>query len=157
VESQVTQRITELNIKERVDNLIAQANQDLENNLSNRILSVEQKQTELNTVIEAQIKEIKKLTAQTTETGKLIISVKEEEAKTIGSGIIKTGETSVEIETKAVNEGSRIFTNIISKISDAPVLMTPEEEIVAGESFKVEINNSLTQDVKFNWWIVGSE
>ena len=193
--------IKEMNIKDQVDKMVADSQKTLEDNFNTRLTALEQKQADLSTLLDAQIKQMKdenlisaktdlnateidnlktalgidytkdkdgkitgvnlgatnlinQLTAKITETGKLVILVKDKEAKTIGNATIKAGDTSVEIKTKAVDGDSKIFTNISAKISDAPVLMAPKDEIDSGKSFKVEINDALKVDVNFNWWIV---
>jgi len=204
VETQVTDRIAQLNIQDQVNTIVANSQKTLEDSLNLRLTTLEQKQSDLSTLLDAQIKQlqdltlssakldlnsteidniktalgidyakdkdgkitgvnigttnlINKLTAQMTETGQLIISVKDKDAKTIGSDTIKAGDTSVEIKTTTVDENSNIFTTINSKISNPPVLMIPEEEMTKGKGFKVEIPEALKEDVNFKWWIVETD
>lgn len=192
VEEETEKRIAELNIQDQVNSLISQANQDLEDSLNERVLNLEQNQTELSTVIEAQIEELKKLnlltakidtntteldliktilgidrtenpedldimgklSAETLETGKLVISINDEDDATIGEGIIEAGETEVEIETTAVREGSKVFVTLSSEVSDEVTIMAPSGEIEDKESFIVKILKAVEDDLKFNWWIV---
>ena len=112
-----------------------------------------------------------KITTQSLEAGKLVIRVGTGGDATIGSAKItsiqkdedsdgiddETGSDglSVTVETTAVNEGSKIFTTINSKISENVSLMITE--INDAESFTVEIVEPIADDVKFNWWIVEKE
>jgi len=192
VEDQVAERIAEMDLVDRVDNLISEANENLQ------ISFIEVKfqlnnQSFLIDSLESEIEKIKskynlfeeklmlqdskfellylvlgldrvknpedldilgKITAKIIEGGKFIISIENEGAETIGEGIIKEGKTKIEIETSAVNEDSKIFTSLNSKISKPPVLMIPKDEIVDKKSFVVEIEENLEEDVSFDWWIV---
>jgi hypothetical protein len=78
-------------------------------------------------------------------------SVKNNDDKTIGQATIKSGDKSVVVETKAVKENSMVF-------------ITPDQPVEIGvvsikseESFKIEINDSLEEDLNVNWWIVDEE
>ena len=83
--------------------------------------------------------------------GMLTIKTVDLESPTIGSGTIKSGEISVTIKTKAVSTKSKIFVTI-SKSDKAVPIKTGG--IKDGESFDVQINDSLLSDLDFNWWIV---
>ena len=83
--------------------------------------------------------------------GVLTIKTVDLESPTIGSGTIKSGEISVTIKTKAVSTKSKIFVTI-SKSDKAVPIKTGG--IKDGESFDVQINDSLLSDLDFNWWIV---
>ena len=94
-----------------------------------------------------------KFTSETSETGALYIKVSDEDAATIGKGVIKEGELKTKIATMAVNADSRIFVTIRKADKAVPI----KTGIVKnGESFEVEINDISTGDVEFDWWIIMS-
>ena len=92
-----------------------------------------------------------KLTASEIEAGVLTIKVVDLASPTIGTGVIKAGESSVIISTKAVGADSKIFVTV-SKSSKAVPIKTGL--IIPGESFVVEMNDPLLDELEFNWWIV---
>ncbi len=93
-----------------------------------------------------------KLRARVLETGALVIEVVEEDAPTIGQAMLPAGETELEVETRGVEENSRIFLTPQAGIAlEHPLTIL---EILDGISFLVGIPEALDQDLKFNWWIV---
>ena len=92
-----------------------------------------------------------KLTASEIEAGVLTIKVVDLASPTIGTGVIKAGESSVIVSTKAVGADSKIFVTV-SKSSKAVPIKTGL--IIPGESFVVEMNDPLLDELEFNWWIV---
>jgi hypothetical protein len=101
--------------------------------------------------------------------GAFTVKVTDENNKTIGESKIKaitkdedndgkddeTGSDgkSVVVKTGAVGEGSKIFvtTNIATEF---PLAVTKKIE---GEGFMVEMKNTVSEDITFDWWIVESE
>ena len=78
-------------------------------------------------------------------------SVKQTGDKTLGTITIKAGDTSVTIDTQAININSKVF-------------VTPNQPVEIGvvsikdrESFKVKINDPLAEDLKVDWWIVDED
>lgn len=82
---------------------------------------------------------------------KINITTDEESTATasIGEGIIKKGQTEVVITTSAVTEKSYIF--VTAKTLGVTLIVADQ---VGGNSFTVEMEQSINKDVKFNWWIV---
>jgi len=188
VETQVTQRIAELNVQDQVNNLISQAKANLQDNLS-------QAQTQINNQgslladIQSQIEAIKakynlqegeltfqateieslkiilginpekpgdinilgKLTAEETETGKLIINVSDEAKKTIGEGKIEKDKSKLTISSLSVDKYSKVFVTPRVKTSQSLAVT----EIKDGE-FTVEVNDPISSEdgLMFDWWIV---
>jgi hypothetical protein len=68
----------------------------------------------------------------------------------IGEATIPAGKTSVEIKTSAITDKSRVF--VTSEIKGSGQLYVTSKLI--GKSFKVELDNPINKDDKFNWWIV---
>ncbi|MBU4016147.1 hypothetical protein KKF69_01570, partial [Patescibacteria group bacterium] len=68
----------------------------------------------------------------------------------LGEGTIPVGSSSAVIETTTVTAKSRIFLTPKTKIT-VPLSVTSQ---TAGNSFKVETVTPVSQNVKFNWWIV---
>jgi hypothetical protein len=96
-----------------------------------------------------------KLTASEVETGVLTIKVVDLASPTIGTGVIKAGESSVIVSTKAVGATSKIFTsfeknpgssNWVEKVTD------PATGQYVG--FKILVANPTAEDVLVDWWIV---
>ena len=96
-----------------------------------------------------------KLTASEIEAGVLTIKVVDLASPTIGTGVIKAGESSVIVSTKAVGATSKIFTsfeknpgssNWVEKVTD------PATGQYVG--FKILVANQTAEDVLVDWWIV---
>jgi len=68
----------------------------------------------------------------------------------LGSGVIPAGATSVTISTTAVTSSSAIFVTPETKTSRTLAVT----EKISGKSFKVEITETRTTDLKFKWFIV---
>jgi len=94
---------------------------------------------------------IGKFKAQETETGKLIISVSDDEEAKIGKAVIKKGENSITISKSKVKENSKIFITPRASISQALAVT----EIEDGK-FTVEVAEEVTEEdgLPFDWWIV---
>lgn len=84
-----------------------------------------------------------------TKQGNLSVQSLGVSAKTLGTGTIRHGSVSVTINNAYVTPKSKIF-------------ITPHKPVAIGvtdvnsnsQSFKVEINQSQTNDIDFDWWIV---
>jgi|GEM_PF-4931154 hypothetical protein len=84
------------------------------------------------------------------------IAVKNEEtgaAPVIGKAILEFGEKEIVIATTAVSENSQIFVTPKTTLRQ-PLAVT---EIKSGESFKVEVEEAVSKDIEFSWWIVDEE
>ncbi|NMB56349.1 hypothetical protein GYA19_00210, partial [Candidatus Beckwithbacteria bacterium] len=87
-------------------------------------------------------------------TNKINLNTEEDElnniTSSIGVGTIIAGETSVDIQTPAVTEGSLIFVTATTA-TDIPLAVTAKK---AGESFTVSISSVNLENIQFNWWII---
>lgn len=70
--------------------------------------------------------------------------------KSVGVGIIPAGETGVIIEAPHLSRSSHVFTQLETVIK--MTLIVTEKR--TGDSFKVEITEPATKDIKFSWWLV---
>ena len=69
----------------------------------------------------------------------------------IGTAKIDAGQTEIVVETTAITDKSKVFvTATTSTGGQTPYVV----EKVAGESFKVKIDNPTAADIIFDWWIV---
>jgi CheY-specific phosphatase CheX len=212
VEEEVTKNIADMNVKEKVDKMVANAQTQLDesiktkfsdqdtaiSNINSKILNLEKilqdqidelkKQTnqdlnlvqlELNTAnIESNTQDIslikqilgitettegnisilgtltaEKVVVDGIETGQITIKVKKAGEETIGTGTIIAGETKTIIETKAISVDSKVF---VTPLTEKPVLWSVSEK-KKGESFTITLDVVNTEDIKFDWWIVGSK
>ena len=69
----------------------------------------------------------------------------------MGSSVIRAGETSIEIETTAVTEKSRIFVTPTTKTGNRSLIVSQKS---AETGFTVTLETPYSQDIKFDWWIV---
>ena len=83
-------------------------------------------------------------------TTKLNVSEDSAADKSIGEGLIPAGEKAIDIKTTAVNSKSRIFVTP-KTIIDYPLTVVSQQ---AGESFRVEMQQSEEKDVIFSWFII---
>ena len=107
-----------------------------------------------------------KLTAVQIEAGKLVVSVLDPEARTIGEATITSIKNDVDgdgkdddtksdaktffVKTKAANISSKVF--ITPKVAlDQGIAVT---EVKFGEGFTVSVKNVVTEDVLFDWVIM---
>ncbi len=74
-------------------------------------------------------------------------------SRSIGESVIKAGTTFVTIQTNKVKSTSKIFVTPTTLTSQSLVVTAK----VAGTSFTVSLNQSQSQDVSFDWWIVNTE
>jgi hypothetical protein len=81
---------------------------------------------------------------------KINIDTPDVAAASLGEGILKTGNTSITIETTTVSSQSAIFLTSLTKTS-LPLSVTTQKE---NKSFTVETTSPAPQDIHFNWWIV---
>ena len=70
--------------------------------------------------------------------------------KTVGTGVIVSGETEVYIETGAVTENSRIFVTPRGRIEKILAIDGTDE----GQGFTVGIMDTSDEDIAFDWFIV---
>jgi len=74
-------------------------------------------------------------------------------AATIGSGVINANSTTVTIQAASVRQNSKIF--ITPTTTTDKVLSVIN--IKDGQSFDISLLNPVSQDIKFSWWIIGTE
>jgi len=82
---------------------------------------------------------------------KINIDTKDQDARSLGSSVIRAGETSIEIETTAVTEKSRIFVTPTTKTGNRSLIVSQKS---AETGFTVTLETPYSQDIKFDWWIV---
>lgn len=70
---------------------------------------------------------------------------------TTGLGIIPAGQTQLLLYNFKVTDKSLIYLTPLTSTSSQSLYVS---EKVAGEYFKVAIDRPLSQDIKFNWWIL---
>jgi hypothetical protein len=61
---------------------------------------------------------------------------------------------SIVIKTKAIKPDSKVFVTLKENITSQPLIITHKKD---GESFTVEVQNSVAETVYFDWWIVNKE
>ncbi len=71
---------------------------------------------------------------------------------TIGSEILPSGATSIEIDTSSMKSTSKVFITPTT-LTSIPLVVTTK----ANGKFIVSVKSPQTQDIKFDWWIVGTE
>ena len=72
----------------------------------------------------------------------------------IGSGKLLTGQTKVAIVTNQITPASKVFiTPRSSTLGQAPFV----ELVEPGTGFVVSIDNPVSRDIDFDWWIVEKE
>gem|GEM_PF-6244737 len=69
---------------------------------------------------------------------------------TVGTDKIASGNKGYFVSTDKVTSSSKIFITLAT-VSDSPVAVTKVEE---GKGFYVELKESATEDIQFNWWLV---
>jgi hypothetical protein len=74
-----------------------------------------------------------------------------EEDYTAGTGTILGTQTQVKIETEAVTENSKILLTPKTKTKNSQLYTT---DIIEGDSFYVNIEDAIEQDITFDWFIV---
>jgi hypothetical protein len=74
-------------------------------------------------------------------------------ASSLGQGVIHKGEKQVRIITSATESTSHVFVTARSVTTQALAVI----EIVPGNSFTVALHDAATEDVMFDWMIVGSK
>ena len=89
------------------------------------------------------------ITAKTVHADKYEATATGEGAST-GEAIIPAGQTSIEIKTTAITNTSKVF--VTSEIKGSGQLYVTSK--ITGKSFKVELDNALNKDDKFNWWVL---
>lgn len=73
--------------------------------------------------------------------------------RTVGTGVISTGQTRVVINNSNVRGNSKVFITPRT-LTDKSLVVTG---IQNGQSFTVEIVGTATRDITFDYWIVGVE
>ncbi|MEK7595446.1 MAG: hypothetical protein AAB443_02570, partial [Patescibacteria group bacterium] len=74
-------------------------------------------------------------------------------SSTLGTALIKAGDTFVEIETSAITPNSKIFVTPTTE-TDKTLFIKSREE---GIKFGVGIKSSSNEDLKFDWWIIAND
>ncbi|MGI6104061.1 MAG: right-handed parallel beta-helix repeat-containing protein [Patescibacteria group bacterium] len=107
-----------------------------------------------------------KLKAVSIESGKLVIAITDESAKTIGEGVIvavKIDENEDGIDDETESDGRSIFIETSAIGSNSKVFVTPKSktqqslavtEIKNSEGFTVSVENPVEEDVSFDWVII---
>ncbi len=67
---------------------------------------------------------------------------------------IKAGDTKITVESKAVKDHSKIFITSKGSTKGQSLYVSSKDE---GKSFEVSIDDSLENDLKFDWWVVNLE
>jgi hypothetical protein len=93
--------------------------------------------------------------------GAFSVKVKDDKAATIGTSKIKPKEDdsddtgkNVIIKTKAVSSDSKIYITPIGSTKNQVLYVG---EIKSGASFEVKVDSLVTEEIEFNWWIVGKK
>ncbi|MEK7573542.1 MAG: MerR family DNA-binding transcriptional regulator [Patescibacteria group bacterium] len=73
------------------------------------------------------------------------------DSKSLGSGTIAAGDTTIDIDTTAVTNKSKIFVTATTKTGGQSLLVTQK---TAGQGFTVEVETPYILNIKFDWWIV---
>lgn len=81
---------------------------------------------------------------------KLNIDTEDVASASLGEGIIKEGNSRVEIKTKSMTDKSKVFVTATSDV-DFPLIVSEKK---SGESFSIKVKLPVAADVKFDWWIV---
>jgi hypothetical protein len=108
-----------------------------------------------------------KLTAEGVVAGAFTVKVVDPNAKTIGEAVITavakddnvdgiddiTGSDGkgIEIKTTAVTVKSKIYMTPVGSTKNQTIYV---KEVKPGESFAAGVDNPVSEDIKFNWWIV---
>ncbi|NTW27219.1 MAG: hypothetical protein HGA36_02775 [Candidatus Moranbacteria bacterium] len=107
-----------------------------------------------------------KLTAQVVESGKLVISVLDQNARTIGVDSItsiKKDDNADGKDDDTTSDGKTFFVKTTATNSASKVFITPKvaleqglavTEMRTGEGFVVTVKNAVTEDVAFDWVIM---
>jgi photosystem II stability/assembly factor-like uncharacterized protein/archaellum component FlaC len=90
------------------------------------------------------------LSANGINTPSITITNIDPKARTLGTEIIKAGQTSIIVETNMVGLKTKIFTTVESE-TPLPVSINNKIE---KKSFEIRISEIQTEDVLVNWWIV---
>jgi len=206
VETQVTQRIAEMNVQDQVNALISQGQKSLDEKISSKLTTLDANIAtiqDLNAKLSAQIDAIRELTqanadltntmvsqikklvnginidaenniqilgqltAQTLETGKMIINIKEGEDATIGTAYICPvgkiyNEMSKNCDDNERGDGKSVEVQMENKIKNNSKIFTTAEEPVAvgvsrsgdGKGFKLNLSEAVSKMLKIDWWIV---
>jgi|GEM_PF-1001396 len=99
------------------------------------------------------IKIIGQLEAEGVVAGAFTVKVADPESARAGDIIIKAGETSAEVKTKAVGKNSRIFVTPVGKDFVNWIISDITEEV----SFTISLEKSVSNDTRFDWWILEAE
>ncbi|GAG02664.1 unnamed protein product, partial [marine sediment metagenome] len=78
------------------------------------------------------------------------VSEDDEENASIGTGVIKAGETQITIHTNMITENSRIFVTPTVRTDKQLSVVEKKDK----EYFIVEINSTEDHDITFDWWII---
>ena len=97
--------------------------------------------------------------AKTVKTEKLNIATNDDEASTsgvlsasAGIGTITRNTSSLVIKTTAVTKDSLIYVTFSGDYSPAVRYWTDTK--IAGKSFTIKLDQPVSSNAKFNWWIV---
>ena len=93
-----------------------------------------------------------KLSAAGLETGQLTIKIIDPEAATIGTAIIKKGDTKITVTSKVIVDAAKIF---VTPQTDKPLLWSVTDK-KDGE-FSIVIDAVQAKNISFDWWIVESQ
>jgi len=155
--------------------------QDLVNNLNTGSSELQLAQTQSNTADIDLIKSILglnnsasasdvdilgKLSAEETESGKILIKVNEEAKRTIGEAVLYAIDNDADgngLDDEFGNDGKRIFVPTAMANSKVKIFVTSKKatdqslavtSILDGQGFIVEVKNPVAEDLPFDWWLV---
>ena len=69
----------------------------------------------------------------------------------IGTAKIDAGQTEIVVETTAVTDKSKVFVTATTSTGSQSIYVSEQTD---KEGFTVKLDQPLTTDVKFNWWVV---
>ena len=99
-----------------------------------------------------------KVMAQEIQTNKITVAATQPASSTanptIGSSKISTGQTEVAVFNNQVTQSSKVFITPRGKTGGQALAVTG---IVNGSGFVVGLDHSISQDINFDWWIIGTK
>jgi hypothetical protein len=107
-----------------------------------------------------------RLSAESTESGQMLIKVNEEAKRTIGEAVIfsvKKDENQDGLDDDTGSDGKKVFVPTLLVNPKSKIFVTSQKATdqnlavtskVPGSGFWVEVKNSLNADLDFDWWMV---
>ncbi|MFA6973900.1 MAG: hypothetical protein WC238_04165 [Parcubacteria group bacterium] len=94
----------------------------------------------------------KKVVVDGVETGAITITVIDKDAATIGTAVIKAGDTKSIISSKAITNTTKVF---VTPQAEKPFLWSMTDK--KNGEFSIVLDALQTKDVSFDWWIVDAK